>query len=58
MYPNPQENATTDIHEIVHNKQQALQRAFELVRRNLNEKRKRRNAIYNKKVHGPTYQEG
>ena len=31
MYPNPQENATTDIHEIVHNKQQAFQRAFELV---------------------------
>ena len=56
MYPNPQDNATTDIHEFVHNKQQAFQRAFELVRRNLNEKQKRRNAIYNKKVHGPTYQ--
>ena len=58
MYPNPQENTTTDIHEFVHNKQQAFQRAFELVRRNLNEKQKRRNAIYNKKVHGPTYKEG
>ena len=58
MYPNPQENVTTDIHEFVHNKQQASQRAFELVRRNLNEKQKRRNAIYNKKVHGPTYKEG
>ena len=58
MYPNPQENETTDIHEFVHNKQQAFQRAFELVRRNLNEKQKRRNAIYNKKVHGPTYKEG
>ena len=31
MYPNPQENATTDIHEFVHNKQQAIQREFELV---------------------------
>ena len=41
MYPNPQENATTDIHEFVHNKQQAFQRAFELVRRNLKEKQKR-----------------
>ena len=42
----------------MYNKQQAFQRAFELVRRNLNEKQKRRNAIYNKKVHGPTYKEG
>ena len=40
MYPNPQENTTTDLHEFVHNKQQAFQRAFELVRRNLNEKQK------------------
>ena len=31
---------------------------FELVRRNLHEKQKRRNAIYNKKVHGPIYKEG
>ena len=30
----------------------------ELVRRNLNEKQKRRNAIYNKKVHCPTKKEG
>ena len=57
MYPNPQENETIDIQEFVHKKQQALQRAFELVRRNLNQKQKRRNAIYNKKVHGPTYKE-
>ena len=58
MYPNPQENETTDIHEFVYNKQQAFQGAFELVRRNLNDKQKRRKAIYNKKVHGPTYREG
>ena len=58
MYPIPQENITTDIHEFVYNKQQTFQRAFELVRRNLNEKQKRRNAIYNKKVHGPKYKEG
>ena len=57
LYPNPQENETTDIHEIVHNKQQAFQRAFQLVRRNLNENQERRNAIYNKKVHGLTYKE-
>ena len=58
MYPNPQEKETTDIHEFLHNKQQAFQQAFELVRRNLNEIQKRRNAIYNKNVHGPTYKEG
>ena len=57
MYPNPQEITITDIHEIVHNKQQAFQRAFELVRRKLNGNQKRRNAIYNKKLHGPTYKE-
>ena len=58
MYPNPQEIKTTDIHELVHNKQQAFQRAFELVRHNFNEKQKRPNAIYNKKIQGPTYKEG
>ena len=58
MYRNPQENETTDIHDFVHTKQQAFQRAFELVRRNLNEKQKRRIAIYNKKVQGPAYKEG
>ena len=58
MYPNPQKNEITDIHEFVHKKQQTFQRAFKLVRRNLKEKQKRRNAINNKKVHGPTYKEG
>ena len=58
MYPNPQENEAIGFHEFVHDKQQAFQRAIELVRRNLNEKQKRWNAIYNEKVHGPTYKEG
>ena len=58
MYPNPQENEATDISEFLHNKQQAFHPAFELVRRNLNKKQKHRNAIYNKKIHGPTYKEG
>ena len=57
MYPDPKENTMTDIHDFAHNKQQAIQRAFELVRRNLNEKQKRRNAIYNKKIHVPSYKE-
>ena len=58
LYPNPQENETTDNHDFVYGKQQEFQRAFELVRRNLNRKQKRRIAIYNKKVHGPTCKEG
>ena len=58
MYPNPEENETTNIHELLHNKQQAFQRVFELVRRNLNEKQKRSSVIYSKKVHGPAYKEG
>ena len=45
LYPNPQENETTDVLEFVHNKQQAFQRAFEIVRLSLNEKQKRQNAI-------------
>ena len=53
MYPNRQEIETTDIHQFVHNKQKAFQRAFELVRRNLNKRQKRRNAIYNKKGSRP-----
>ena len=58
IYRNPQKNSITNIHEFVHNKQQAFRRAFELVRRSLNEKEKRRNAIYNKKFHGLTYKKG
>ena len=38
MYPNPQENEATHVHEFVHSKQQAFQRVFELVGRNLTEK--------------------
>ena len=57
MYLNPRENEITDTHEFVHNKQEAFQRAFHLVQRNLHEKQKRRNAIYSKKIHGLTYEE-
>ena len=40
MYPNPQENEITVIHEFVHNKQQTFQRVSELILSNLNEKQK------------------
>ena len=58
MYPNLQENETNDFPEFVHNKQEAFQRVFELVRRNLNENQKSRNTIYSKTFHGPAYKEG
>ena len=58
MHPIQQENETSVFHEFVHNRQQAFQRAFELVRRYLNEKQKRQNAIYRKKNNGPTYKDG
>ena len=57
MYPNSQKNETTDIHDFVPHKQQTSQRAFELVRRNLNEKQKRRCDIYSEKVHCLRYRE-
>ena len=58
MYPNPQENKTNGVHDVVHKKQQAFQPAFELVRRKLKRIQKRRNANYNKKVDGRTHKEG
>ena len=58
MHVNPQEKETTDFHESEQNTQLTFQRAFEQVRRNLREKEKRRNAIYSKKVHAPTYKGG
>ena len=57
MYPKPQETEITNIHKFVHNKQQAFQLTFALVRGNLNEKQKRRIAIYSRKFHGPPYKE-
>ena len=46
MYSSPQESEATNILDFVHKKQQAFQRAFELTRRNLNEKQKRRKVLY------------
>ena len=36
---------------------QKFQQASELVRRNTTAKQRRRNALYNRKIHGPTYRE-
>ena len=57
MFPNP-EKPSTSVDEFVQNRQKAFQRAFELVRANLNKNQKRRNALYNQRVHGPLYEDG
>ena len=58
MFPSPESDCTTNVHEFVHQRKQAFPRAFALVRDNLNKNQRRRNAIYNHKVHGPTYRDG
>ena len=58
MYPNPEWEGPSNVDNFVYQRQKAFQRAFELVRNNLNKNQLRRNALYNKKVHGPTYEEG
>ena len=58
MFPSPESDCPSNVHEFVHQQKQAFHRAFALVRDNLNKNQRRRNALYNHKVHGPTYREG
>ena len=58
MYPNPSPTQAKNVHDYVHTKQQAFQKAYETARTALNFQQKRRNTIYNKKAHGPLYKEG
>ena len=58
MFPSPDFDCPTNAHEFVHQRKQAFHRAFALVRDNLNKNQRRRNAIYNHKVHGRTYRDG
>ena len=51
MYPSPQMDSTISFNEYVYQRKQAFQRAYDLVRKTLNETQQRRNAIYNKRVH-------
>ena len=56
MYPNPSDQPPADIHEFVSAQQVRFQKAYDSARTALNFNQRRRNAIYNWKVHGPTYQ--
>ena len=58
MYPPPPSTTTIDVHDWVSQKEKAFRQAYELVRRNETTQQRRRNNLYNKRVHGPTYKEG
>ena len=55
MYPPPESNVPTNLNEYVMTQQRKFHQAFKLVRRNTRAQQRRRNALYNRKVHGPTY---
>ena len=56
MYSNPSDQPPADIHEFVSARQVRFQKAYDSARTAVNFNQRRRNAIYNRKVHGPTYQ--
>ena len=56
MYPNPSDQPPADIHEFVSARQVRFRKAYDSFLTALNFYQRRRNAIYNRKVHGPTYQ--
>ena len=56
MYPNPSDKPPADLHEFVSARQVRFQKAYESARTALNFNQRRRNALYNRKVQGPTYQ--
>ena len=58
MYRPPPSTTPIDVHDWVLQKEEAFRQAYELVRRNATAQQRRRNMLYNKRVHGPTYKEG
>ena len=56
IYPNPSDQPPADIHEFVSARQVRFQKAYDSVRTALKFNQRCRNALYNRKVHGPTYQ--
>ena len=57
MYRPPPSTTPIDVHDWVSQKEEAFRQAYELVRRNATTQQRRRNNLYNKRVHGPTYKE-
>ena len=58
MYRPPPSTTPVDVNDWVSQKEEAFRQAYELVRRNAATQQRRRNNLYNKRVHGPTYKEG
>ena len=58
MYRPPQSTTPIDVYDWVSQKEEAFRQAYELVRRNATTQQRRRNHLYNKRVHGPKYKEG
>ena len=56
MYPNPSDQHPADIHEFVSAREIRFQKAYDSARTALNFNQRPRNALYNRKVHGATYQ--
>ena len=56
MYPNPTDQPPADVHEFVSARQVRFEKSYHSVRTALNFNQWRKNALYNQKVHGPTYQ--
>ena len=57
MYPNPHDHLPSSTNDFVSARKLAFQKAYESTRSSLNQNQKRPNALYNRKVHGPLYQE-
>ena len=58
MYRPPPSTTPLDVHDWVSQKEEAFRQAYQLVRRNATTQQRRRNNLYKKRVHGPTYKEG
>ena len=58
MYPPPQSAEPEGLHDWVLQKYNAFLKAYEVVRRHATAQQRRRDSMYNKLVHGPTYKEG
>ena len=58
MYRPPPSTTPLDVRDWVLQKEEVFRQAYEFVRRNATAQQRRRNNLYNKRVHGATYKEG
>ena len=58
MYQPPEHSEPSSLRKLVLDRQEAIRKAFELVRRNTTAQQLRRSALCNRKVHGPVSKEG